>query len=388
MNKIKPGTLWHGFLVPNCTDFSYLYFDKHNMNWTFSGTVRFAVFLVLCIMTGYIMALDNYTEDYLFYKTYMKLEEIPDEIPNQARGVYLFGNLLTEVRGAAFINLTSCLELSLSENIISEIHPRAFSGLYNLENFTLERNELTNLTVEMWQGLTKLKRLDLGRNHISQIELDCFASLKNIERLSLQENSIDEIKEEMLHGLNSLTKLLLCCNNIDSVSFPRLGKLLFLDLSYNNLRNLGSDTFDGKLFSLKELDLGMNTLVTIEDGSFRNMSKLTFLHLGNNKLEKFIPDVFDPDDFPDGHPSYLELDLSYNPIGCNQELCWLQEASEDGWLLWATGIGLYHQRCFKDPDNISGPFLFVNPGVGIHPSAVLNCSSNGTLLEVQLLFQI
>ena len=132
----------------------------------------------------------------------------------------------------------------------------------------------------------------------------------------------------------------------------------------------------------------MNTLVTIEDGSFRNMSKLTFLHLGNNKLEKFIPDVFDLDDFPDGYPSYLELDLSYNPIGCNQELCWMQEASEDGWLLWVTGIGSYHQRCFKDPDNISGPFLFVNTGAGIRANAVLNCSSNGTDLEVRLLFEI
>ena len=163
--------------------------------------------------------IDNYTDDGLFYRTYGELKGVPRDIPDQAKGVYLFGNRLTHLLENAFVNLSVCLELDLGFNFISKIDPGAFTGLSNVENLSLTNNPLTELKGEMWQGLKTLKRLDACNCEIYNIEPNCFSSLHNLDRVNLQDNSLKEIRADMLNGLHSLKKLFLCCNDIATVSF-------------------------------------------------------------------------------------------------------------------------------------------------------------------------
>ena len=151
-----------------------------------------------------------------------------------------------------------------------------------------------------------------------------------------------------------------------------------MDLVYNNINIIKAGSL-AELHSLQEVDFGMNSISIVEPGAFFNLSHLESLHLEQNKLTTFSSDVFDPDDVPNsnGYPPYMELDLSGNPIKCNQNLYWLQQATEDGWLVWATPLGLYHQRCFLETNSMHRPFLFLKHGRGIQENAALNCSNKG-----------
>ena len=53
------------------------------------------VFLVLIVLSGSVSALDEFTDDNWFYRTYSGLTEVPDDIPKESVGVYLNNNYLT-----------------------------------------------------------------------------------------------------------------------------------------------------------------------------------------------------------------------------------------------------------------------------------------------------
>ena len=57
----------------------------------------FPVFLVLILFSGSVSALDEFTDDNWFYRTYSGLTEVPDDIPKESAGVYLNNNYLTSL---------------------------------------------------------------------------------------------------------------------------------------------------------------------------------------------------------------------------------------------------------------------------------------------------
>ena len=54
-------------------------------------------FLVLILLSGTSSALDEFTDDNWFYRTYSGLTEVPDDIPKDCVGVYLNNNYLTSL---------------------------------------------------------------------------------------------------------------------------------------------------------------------------------------------------------------------------------------------------------------------------------------------------
>lgn len=84
----------------------------------------------------------------------LQLTEIPQDIPNDTRRVYLDFNLLTTVPTNAFAGLTQLVELDLSHNELSELEPGAFRGLgSSLQLLDLSSNKLGNLTPDAFEGL-------------------------------------------------------------------------------------------------------------------------------------------------------------------------------------------------------------------------------------------
>lgn len=83
----------------------------------------------------------------------LQLTEIPQDIPNDTRHIYLDFNLLTKVPTNAFASLPYLLELDLSHNELTQLEPGAFRGLGLLQFIDLSSNKLVNFNAEPFEGL-------------------------------------------------------------------------------------------------------------------------------------------------------------------------------------------------------------------------------------------
>ncbi|XP_068610734.1 leucine-rich repeat-containing protein 3B [Brachionichthys hirsutus] len=84
----------------------------------------------------------------------LKLTEIPPDIPNDTRHVYLDFNLLTRVPTNAFTGLPNLVELDLSHNALTRLEPGAFRGLgFSLQFLDLSSNKLVKFNPEAFEGL-------------------------------------------------------------------------------------------------------------------------------------------------------------------------------------------------------------------------------------------
>ncbi|CAB1337908.1 unnamed protein product [Coregonus sp. 'balchen'] len=84
----------------------------------------------------------------------LRLTEIPQDLPNDTRHIYLDFNLLTMVPSNAFRDLPLLSELDLSNNELAQLEPGAFRGLGpSLTFLDLSSNKLVNFNPEAFEGL-------------------------------------------------------------------------------------------------------------------------------------------------------------------------------------------------------------------------------------------
>ncbi|XP_060794732.1 leucine-rich repeat-containing protein 3B [Neoarius graeffei] len=84
----------------------------------------------------------------------LQLTEIPRDIPNDTRRLYLDYNLLTSVPANAFQDLPLLAELDLSHNELALLEPGAFRGLASSLLFLdLSSNQLATLDPEAFEGV-------------------------------------------------------------------------------------------------------------------------------------------------------------------------------------------------------------------------------------------
>ncbi|XP_030631693.1 leucine-rich repeat-containing protein 3B [Chanos chanos] len=84
----------------------------------------------------------------------LRLTEIPRDIPNDTRRLYLDYNLLTSVPANTFQNLPLLTELDLSHNELAKLEPGAFRGLAaSLQFLDLSSNKLETLDPEAFEGV-------------------------------------------------------------------------------------------------------------------------------------------------------------------------------------------------------------------------------------------
>lgn len=165
-------------------------------------------------------------------------------------------------------------ELSLSRCNLKKLLPTAFNRLENAIFINLANNDLQSLPPNLFDNTTSIEELDLSSNKISalpeniftntslailnlkynQIESKLDFATSEIQKLDLSYNNISNIGNMMFNKLTGLTTLLLKGNGIKRIhqtSFFSLKNLRQIDLSYNDLEQVSATLF----LANKELDV-------------------------------------------------------------------------------------------------------------------------------------
>lgn len=221
---------------------------------------------------------------------------------------------LNWIHARAFARLPAVIEILLSGNKLEDagMIGRAIRELPSLELIKLDHNFIDKLTEASFVDLPTVKEIHLSDNRITEILFGAFHRLPELKKMNLNKNAIRYIHpESFLQDVpNNLEELMLVDNNISHMKEIRsllgsLPRLIFLDLSYNNLKTIPFGGFRGHP-TLEQLDLSFNKLDLIDKEAFMAMPALRELRLKNNSLSELIEPPFW------NLPALKGLDLSGN----------------------------------------------------------------------------
>ncbi|XP_046613939.1 protein artichoke [Neodiprion virginianus] len=223
-------------------------------------------------------------------------------------------------------NLPSLVWLNLTRNPLNRIHDLPSEAMYPLlQEIHISGTNLSIVTSQDFEAFPALQHLYLSQNCISRISPGAFRSLPNLLTLHMGMNSMEIVPQERLQGLEHLRILNLTHNRLKELEeFPSdLKSLQVLDLSYNQIGNVGKVTFKN-LISLVELHLYGNWINAIASEAFRPLKKLRLLDLSRNYLENLPLNAFRPLE-----TQIRSLRAEENPLHCgceSQELWeWLRD---------------------------------------------------------------
>ncbi|XP_076465002.1 toll-like receptor 2 type-2 [Babylonia areolata] len=209
----------------------------------------------------------------------------------QVRHLNLSHNLLQTVEPSVLSELSHLESLDLSYNQLTLIHPHAFLGLTFLRSLKLDHNQLQrNVSADTFQGLSGLQRLDVSNNQLSELLNGTFSSVHELTWLSMEGNHLEKLGVESLTGL---------------------GRLLFLDLSNNQLEMTSSVLPPGvfaPLSAVQELRLHLNDMRDLGEYPDRVFNDLPSLH--TLVIDTFLDPYFGQD-FA-ALDQLQTLDLSFN----------------------------------------------------------------------------
>uniref|UniRef100_A0A2M4BJE2 Putative conserved plasma membrane protein n=2 Tax=Anopheles marajoara TaxID=58244 RepID=A0A2M4BJE2_9DIPT len=117
----------------------------------------------------------------------------------------------------------------------------------------------------------------------------------NVVRLDLSHNNLKVLNVEALQNCTELQALLLAGNVVeqfDKELLIKLNRLSLLDLSFNQLSHLASDSFSEVSNSLRQLHLSYNPLVLPDSGPFLELPELEELHLAGCNLTELPEETF------------------------------------------------------------------------------------------------
>ncbi|KAM9320036.1 toll-like receptor 7 [Gastrophryne carolinensis] len=223
-----------------------------------------------------------------------------------------------------FRDLTFLKCLNLSGNAISQaMNGTEFIHLRNLKYLDFSYNRLDLLNSSTFQELTELEVLDLSFNqHYFLAEglthmLNFTANLKHLNKLILNGNEISTSTNQGMAS-QSIQTIEFRGNHLDILwkegdmrfvnFFKNVTELRKLDISYNYLKFLPLEVFEGMPANLKELCLANNILKTFNWEMLYVLEKLESLDLSNNYLTAV------PNDLANCTRSIKSLDLSKNKI--------------------------------------------------------------------------
>lgn len=116
--------------------------------------------------------------------------------------------------------------------------------------------------------------------------LKCRTSFDPVEEMDCSGMNLTALLPNMLHLKEQviIKKLTISHNKLNSsVSFKHWNRLIALDMSYNEVNNISTETF-GSLDDLKLLNISYNNITMIDENAFKNMPVLEILDLSGNPL--------------------------------------------------------------------------------------------------------
>ncbi|XP_014613573.1 PREDICTED: chaoptin [Polistes canadensis] len=227
---------------------------------------------------------------------YNFLEMIPESTFHnltELRSLDLTGNRIKILLSDSIMDCPKLVTISLAYNRINKMDRNAFYGLSSLKFLHLEFNRLTNLDLDAFSEIGDSEfALNVSYNAISFI--DSGSTTNNLTHLDISYNNLTHLPTETFCGTPDLLTLDIRNNfisNLEPGTFA-LNHLQVLNLKNNKIEGLRKQSFYG-LQSLQQLDLGYNEINQLSTEQFRNLKKLRILNLSGNKIRSLPRDVFE-----------------------------------------------------------------------------------------------
>ncbi|KAM4790580.1 transforming growth factor beta activator LRRC32-like isoform 1-T2 [Cyanocitta cristata] len=225
------------------------------------------------------------------------------------RYLSLADNSIVMISHKMFQGSPSLMEIDLQRNIIMDIEEGAFETLVNLSKLNLSTNSITCISDF---NLKQLEILDLSRNSIETFRITKSDDEYSLRCLDLSENKL--LHFPVFPQVNKLVTLNLSNNLIQLTAESPYNKMDYgdnewLDASFHLLDQKRSRNISSLYLSqLVYLDLSYNEIRSIPDGFFESMLSLHTLNLSKNCLQAFAVS------YGSALISLTVLDLSYNAL--------------------------------------------------------------------------
>jgi len=198
--------------------------------------------------------------------------------------------------------------------------------LPSLKEVEIDSCKIRKMNAGIWSSLNALETLQIrtknaewGSKVTLELERDAFAGQSGLKKLDLSENNMWDLGDKNilcpLHGIkslnfsaNSLVEFVQLQGNSGDVSYCALSDLKVVDLTLNKIRHVGDHGFS-RAPKLTHLRLQKNQIDELKDSAFTGLTELKMLNLSSNRLVALPPNVFTP------LTKLIELYLSDNLIG-------------------------------------------------------------------------
>ncbi|XP_053871801.1 transforming growth factor beta activator LRRC32 [Malaclemys terrapin pileata] len=218
-------------------------------------------------------------------------------------------NSITVILHRMFQGSPALVEVDLHSNIIMEIEEGAFETLVHLTKLNLSMNSITCISDF---SLRQLQILDLSRNSIETFHATESKEEDNLRWLDLSENKL--LRFPVFPQVNKLAYLNLSKNLMQFTADSAHDDMYYMERDWLeapfHLLDQKQDTNTSSLYlsQLLYLDLSYNEIKAIPNEFFESMSSLRFLNLSKNCLQTFAVN------FDSALISLAILDLSFNAL--------------------------------------------------------------------------
>jgi Leucine-rich repeat (LRR) protein len=216
--------------------------------------------------------------------------------------VFLCNNLIQELPEGSFRNLRNLTTIDLSYNQILNIRTGAFMGLKSIKELYLNNNRLTAFKGEFFQNFgsdgslgTTLEVLNLANNELSYLFPSSFRVHPRLHQLIASGNMFSFFPAELIASLQYLEYIDLGYNSLRSVEdldFASLPRLRTLILSHNELETISELAFQNST-QLQILDVSGNKIERLGERTFEGLVRLEMLNLENNLLSELPDAIFE-----------------------------------------------------------------------------------------------
>ncbi len=198
----------------------------------------------------------------------------------------------------------------------------------NIKYATFFNNSISEVPVSYFTNFADLFMITLSNNPLSNIANFTFSGVPSVGKVIIKHHELTYIEKYAFSGLINMVKLTLTyvlIHTIHPESFQDNINITELYLSWNKLTVIQKELF-APLQKLEILQIHTNELHWIEGGSFKYNTVLGNLALQNNLLTSFPSSLFDMKH----HSCNIGwFAIYYNPINCNESMCYLKHAEKD-----------------------------------------------------------